>query len=96
VVDHEELAFRFTCYTDSVDDAKMLLTVDMADKLISMLDRYPDICVFFRQGCMHVLIRRKSFNRRWELACPFCYPQLRREAARLYGPILDFTDLLLK
>jgi hypothetical protein len=45
---------------------------------------------------MHVLIRRRSFNRRWELACPFCYPQLRREAARLYGPLLDFTDLLLE
>ena len=78
-----------------MEDAKALLTVDMADKILSMLDRYPDICVFFRQSCMHVLIRKRSFNRRWELACPFCYPQLRREAARLYGSLQEFTDLLL-
>ncbi len=96
VVDHPELAAQFVCYTDNVEDARALLTVEMADKLLSMLDRYPDLCVFFRQGSMHVLIRRRSFNRRWELACPFCYPQLRREAARLYGPLLDFTDLLLE
>lgn len=96
VVDHAELASQFVCYTDSVEDAKALLTVEMADKLLSMLERYPDICVFFRQGSMHVLIRRRSFNRRWELACPFCYPQLRREAARLYGSLLEFTDLLLE
>ena len=94
-VDHQQLAAQFSCYTDSVEDAKALLTVDMADKILSMLDRYPDICVFFRQSCMHVLIRKRSFNRRWELACPFCYPQLRREAARLYGSLQEFTDLLL-
>lgn len=96
IVDHQELASHFACFTDSVEDAKSLLTVEMADKLLSMLDRYPDICVFFRQGCMHILIRKRSFNRRWELACPFCYPQLRREAARLYGGLLEFTDLLLE
>ena len=95
IVDHQELAAHFACYTDSVEDARALLTVEMADKLLSMLDRYPDSCVFFRQGSMHVLIRKRSFNRRWELACPFCYPQLRREASRLYSSLLEYTDLLL-
>lgn len=95
IIDHQELAANFACYTDSVEDAKLLLTAEMAEKILSMMDRYPDFCVFFRQGCMYVLIRRRSFNRRWELACPFCYPQLRREAARLFGSLQEFTDLLL-
>ena len=96
MIDHQELAANFACYTDSVEDAKVLLTAEMAEKILSMLDRYPDFCVFFQQGCMYVLIRRRSFNRRWELACPFCYPQLRREAARLYGSLQEFTDMLLE
>ena len=96
ILDHQELSAAFACYTDSIEDARMLLTVEMAEKLLSMLDRYPDLCIFFRQSCMYVLIRRRSFNRRWELACPFCYPQLRREAARLYGSLQEFTDLLLE
>lgn len=95
-VDHQPLAEHFACYTDSPEDARNLLTVEMADKLLSMLERYPDICVIFRQGCIHILIRRRSFNRRWEALCPFCYPQLRREAKRLYGPLMDFTDMLLE
>ena len=95
-VDHQELAARFACYTDTIEDARSLLTVEMAEKILSMLERYPDLCIFFRQGCMHILIRRRSFDRRWELACPFCYPQLRREAKRLYNPLLDFTDMLLE
>lgn len=96
VLDHQELAAHFACYTDSVEDAKILLTAEMAEKILSMLDRYPDFSVFFRHGCMYVLIRRRSFNRRWELTCPFCYPQLRREAARLYGSLQEFTDMLLE
>lgn len=96
VVDHQGLASNFACYTDSVEDSKILLTAEMAEKILSMLDRYPDFCVFFRDGCMYVLIRRRSFNRRWEPTCPFCYPQLRREAARLYGSLQEFTDMLLE
>ena len=95
-VDHQALAANFACYTDSPDDARNLLTVEMADKLVAMLDCYPDICAIFRHGCIHILIRRRSFNRRWEALCPFCYPQLRREAHRLYDPLLDFTDKLLE
>ena len=86
VIDHQELAANFACYTDSVEDAKLLLTAEMAEKILSMMDRYPDFCVFFRQGCMYVLIRRRSFNRRWAMTCPFCFPQLLQE----------FTDLLLE
>ena len=95
-VDHQTLAEHFVCYTDSPEDARSLLTVEMADKILAMLERYPDICVIFRHGCIHVLIRRRSFNRRWEALCPFCYPQLRREAKRLYDPLKEFTDMLLE
>ena len=61
-----------------------------------MTSLYPDLCVIFRRGCIHILIRRRSFNRRWEPLCPFCFPQLKREAHRLYGPLMDFTDMLLE
>lgn len=94
--DHEELAQQFRCFADSPEDFRNLLTVEMAEKLLSMLDRYPDLCVIFRRGCVHFLIHRRSFNRRWEPFCPFCFPQLRREAHRLYGPLMDFTDMLLE
>ena len=94
--DHEELAQQFRCFADSPEDFRALVTVEMAEKLLSMTDRYPDLCVIFRRGCIHVLIRRRSFNRRWEPLCPFCFPQLRREAHRLYGPLMDFTDMLLE
>ncbi len=86
---------QFIAYTDSTEDARTLLTRQMADKLLRMLVKYPDICVIFRQGCVHLLVRRRSFDRRWELAVPFCFPALRREATRLYGPLQDFTDILL-
>ncbi len=95
-VDHQALAEHFAIYTNSTDDAKTLLTVEMAEKLMSVTELYPDLCVFFRQGNVHLLIRRRSFNRRWEPLCPFCFPQLRKEARRLYGPLQDVTDLLLE
>ena len=94
--DHEGLAQQFRCFADSPDEFRNLLTVEMAEKLLSMTDRYPDFCVIFRKGCIHILIRRRSFNRRWEPLCPFCFPQLRREVHRLYGPLMDFTDMLLE
>lgn len=94
--DHDGLAQQFRCFADSPEEFRRLLTVEMAEKLLSMLDRYPDLCVIFRRGCVHFLIRRRSFNRRWEPFCPFCFPQLKREAHRLYGPLMDFTDMLLE
>ena len=95
-VDYQPLAEQFICYTDSSDDARTLLTVEMADKLLQAAELYPDLCVIFRRGSVHFLIRRRSFNRRWEPFCPFCFPQLRREARRLYGPLQDITDILLE
>lgn len=94
--DHEGLAQQFRCFADSPEEFRNLLTVEMVEKLLSMTDRYPDFCVIFRRGCIHILIRRRSFNRRWEPLCPFCFPQLKREAHRLYGPLMDFTDMLLE
>ena len=94
--DHEVLAQQFRCFADSPEDFRSLITVEMAEKLLSMTERYPDFSVIFRRGCIHVLIRRRSFNRRWEPLCPFCFPQLKREAHRLYGPLMDFTDMLLE
>lgn len=94
--DHEGLAQQFRCFADSPEDFRSLITVEMAEKLLAMTERYPDFSVIFRRGCIHVLIRRRSFNRRWEPLCPFCFPQLKREAHRLYGPLMDFTDMLLE
>ncbi len=93
---HAGLAQQFLCYADSPDEFRNLLTVEMAEKILSMTDLYPDLCVIFRRGCIHILIRRRSFNRHWEPLCPFCFPQLKREAHRLYGPLMDFTDMLLE
>lgn len=87
---------RFRCFTDSTEDAYSLLTRQMADKLMRLQEKYPDLCVVFYEGCIHVLIRRRSFDRRWEMAIPFCMPHLRAEATRLYGSVQDFTDLLLE
>jgi len=86
---------QFAAYTDSTEDARTLLTRQMADKLLRMQAKYPDLCVIFRQGCIHLLVRRRSFDRRWEPFVPFSVPALRREAMRLYGPLQDFTDILL-
>ena len=94
--DHQELAQQFLCFADSPEDFRALVTVEMAEKLLAMTERYPDLCVIFRRGCVHILVRRRSFNRRWEPLCPFCFPQLKREAHRLYGPLMDFTDMLLE
>ena len=94
--DYGEFGQQFRCFADSPEDFRNLVTVEMAEKLMAMTEQYPDLCVIFRRGCIHVLIRRRSFDRRWELACPFCFPQLKREAHRLYGPLMDFTDMLLE
>ena len=94
--DHEGLAQQFRCFADSPEEFRSLLTVEMAEKLLSMTERYPDLCVIFRRGCIHILIRRRSFNRRWEPFCPFCFAHLKKEAHRLYGPLMDFTDMLLE
>ncbi len=92
---YEPFSEQFVAYTDSTDDARTLLTRQMADNLLRMQTKYPDLCAIFRQGCIHLLIRRRSFDRRWEALVPFCQRALRREALRLYGPLQDFTDILL-
>lgn len=93
---YASFAERFRCFTDSVEDTHALLTRQMADKLLAFSDKYPDLCFLFHNGTVYVLIRRRSFDRRWELIIPFCLPHLRREAGRLYTSLLDFTDLLLE
>lgn len=93
--DYPDFAERFTCYSDSTEDANLLITREMADKLLRILELYPDLCVIFEGGSVHFLVRRRSFNRHWEYFIPFCIPHLRRVANRLYGPMMDITDELL-
>ena len=89
-------ADRFRCFSDSIEDTHSLLTRQMADKLLAFSEKYPDVCFLFHEGTVYVLIRRRSFDRRWELGIPFCMRHLQTEAARLYTSVLDFTDLLLE
>ena len=93
--DYAPFAEQFVCYTDDPEQAGALLDRELVDKLLGLLERYPDLCVIFRDGCVHFLLRRRSFDRRWEYLIPFCIPHLRRVANRLYGPLQDITDELL-
>ena len=94
--DYRSFAERFQCFSDSADIAHELITRDMADKLLRILNEYPDLCVIFEGGCVHFLVRRRSFDRRWEYLIPFCIPHLRTVANNLYGPLMDITDELLR
>ena len=93
---YASFAERFRCFSDSIEDTHALLTRQMADKLLAFSEKYPDLCFLFHNGTVYALVRRRSFDRRWELGIPFCMPHLRREARRLYTSLLDFTDLLLE
>ena len=93
--DYPAFAERFRCYSDSEEDVHALINREMADKLLHILEEYPDLCVVFEDGCVHFLVRRRSFNRHWEYVIPFCIPHLQRVANRLYGPLMDITDELL-
>lgn len=94
--DYRAFAERFRCYSDDQEVAAELLSRDMADKLLRILNLYPDLCVIFEGGCVHFLVRRRSFDRRWEYLIPFCIPHLRTVANNLYGPLMDITDELLR
>lgn len=94
--DYRTFAERYRCYADDPDVAHELLSRDMADKLLRILNLYPDLCVIFEGGCVHFLVRRRSFDRRWEYLIPFCTPHLRTVANNLYGPLMDITDELLR
>lgn len=93
--DDQAFADSFRCFAPAAEEAYSLISRQLAAKLVAMLERYPDFSVFFYHGCMHILLRRRSFNRRLEALCPFSLNQLQAEAARLYGPLQDFTRMLL-
>lgn len=93
--DYREFADQFSVYSDSEEVAYTLLTRDIADQLLRILDRYPDLCVVYESDCVHFLVRRRSFDRRWEYLIPFCLPHLRTVANNLYGPLMDITDELM-
>lgn len=94
--DYPAFSETFHCYSDNEALAHTLLNREMADKLLRIQEDYPDLCVIFREGCVHFLIRRRSFDRRWEYLVPFCLPYLRAVAFRLYGPLMRITDELLE
>lgn len=92
----EKFTEQFRCFAEDPELAQMLITRQTADRFMKMLDTYGDFCVLF-DGCnMHVLLRRRSFDRRLECLIPYSRRLLRREATRLYQPLQDFTDLLLE
>lgn len=94
--DRGDLAYRFQVYSDSPELAQELISWDMAEKLVKLLDDYPDLCVVLENGCIHFLVRRRAFDRRWEYLVPFCLPWLRLVNRRVYGPLMDVTDALLE
>lgn len=87
---------EFRCFAESPELAQMLITRDLAEQLLKMLETYGDFCVLFDGSNMYVLLRRKSFDRRLECLVPYSYKLLEKEAMRLYQPLQDFTDLLLE
>ena len=93
---YDAFANAFRCFAESPELAQQLITRPIADRLLKMLETYEDFCVIF-DGCnMHVLLRRKSFDRRLECLRPYTLNLLRREELRLYQPLRDFTDMLLE
>ena len=96
VYENTSFAESFSCYTDAPELINELLDRDMAEKLLHLLELYPDLCVILENGSVHFLIRRRSFDRRWEVFIPFLRGQLSNVANRLYGPLQDVTDELLR
>lgn len=92
----DEFAEAFRCFAVSPELAQQLITRQVADGFLKMLDSYGDFCVIFDGSNMHVLLRRRSFDRRLECLHPYTINLLRSEAIRLYRPLCDFTDLLLE
>ncbi len=93
---YDRFSEQFRCFAEDPDLAQMLITRQFAEQLLGMLDTYGDFCVLFDGSNMHVLLRRKSFDRRLECLVPYSEKLLQKEATRLYQPLQDFTDLLLE
>lgn len=93
---YDRFTDAFRCFAGSAELAQQLITQQVAEQFLSILDAYSDFCVIFDGNNMHVLLRRKSFDRRLECVLPYSNWLLRREAERLYRPVRDFTDLLLE
>lgn len=92
----ERFSEQFRCFTADPELAQMLITRSFAEQLLQMLETYEDFCIIFDGSDMHVLLRRKSFDRRLECLVPYSEELLQKEAIRLYQPVQDFTDLLLE
>lgn len=86
----------FRCFAENPALAQQLITRQVADRFLKIYESYGDFCVIFDGSDLHVLLRRKSFDRRLECLLPYTNALLRREANRLYQPLKDFTDLLLE
>lgn len=93
---YERFSEEFRCFAEDPDLAQMLITRTIAEQFLKMLETYDDFCVLFVGSNMHVLLRRKSFDRRLECLVPYSEKLLRKESVRLYQPLRDFTDLLLE
>lgn len=90
-------AFRhaFHCFAVDTEVAAELLTREFTEKLLKMMDRYPDYALVFHGNCMYVLVHRESFDRRLEFFLPYTPQLIRYECRRLYGPLQDFTEMLM-
>ncbi len=93
---YERFSEQFRCFAEDPELAQMLITRQIAEQFLGMLDTYEDFCVIFDGSNMYVLLRRKSFDRRLECLVPYSEELLQKEAIRLYQPVQDFTDLLLE
>lgn len=93
---YDAFANAFRCFAESPELAQQLITRPIADQLLKMAETYADFCVIFDGSNMHVLLRRKSFDRRLECLLPYTRGRLKKEEYRLYQPLRDFTDMLLE
>ncbi len=92
---HPAFSQKFICLSSDPDLAITVVSRTLADKLVAMTKAYPDFWVIFHKNAMYVCLRRKSFDRHLNYLRPFNGPLLEEEALRLYGPLEDFTDMLL-
>ena len=92
----DDFSNAFRCFAESPELAQQLITRQFADRLLKIAEQYEDFCVIFDGSNFHVLLRRKSFDRRLECLLPYSEALLRSEERRLYQPLRDFTDLLLE
>ena len=91
----DDFANAFRCFAESPEFAQQLITRQFADRLLAIKEKYGDFCVIFDGSNFHILLRRRSFDRRLECLLPYTEKLLKKEEYRLYQPLRDFTDLLL-